>query len=475
GVGRFEQARPTARLDSQTNSTVAYGYQAQAHKALGSRQQFVAGTEFYDESIAGERYLTEPTGVVTPSRPDIPAGTTYSSFGAFAQHSADVVPNRLTLRGGLRASSFRFATKANQALGVIDERVSTNAVTFQGSAVVRITDGLNATANVSRGFRAANAADLGNIGLTGGGGFEITPSQGVEMGAIVGSTGGVDARSTGRDLEALRPEVVYQYDFGMKGQSGRVSAAVNVFDLELHDFIQRRSLVFDTNVVGTSIAGFEIVRQDAFGLAYIAQDIRPIASRVNVDRGRINGFDAVGDVRLSRAWTASAFFSMANGHVIPTGAYVRRMPPPMGQAKVRWQGQRVWAEGVVNVAMEQTRLDSGDLADARIGATRTRASIATFFNGTATDMGLVQNGVLVQTGETLAAVQTRVLGTANSAPMFTSQPGFAALSLRGGINLGAGVELSVIGENLSDANYRLYGSGVDAPGRSFHARVGYRF
>lgn len=228
-------------------------------------------------------------------------------------------------------------------------------------------------------------------------------------------------------------------------------------------------------MVGTTIAGFEIVRQDAFGLAYIAQDIRPIASRVNVDRGRINGFDAVGDVRLSRAWTASAFFSMANGHIIPTGAYVRRMPPPMGQAKVRWQGQRVWAEGVMNLAMEQTRLDSGDLADARIGATRTRASIATFFNGTATDMGLVQNGVLVQTGETLAAVQTRVLGTANSAPMFTSQPGFAALSLRGGINLGAGVEVSVIGENLSDANYRLYGSGVDAPGRSFHARVGYRF
>ena len=295
------------------------------------------------------------------------------------------------------------------------------------------------------------------------------------MGALVGSTGAADARSTGRGLEALRPEVVYQYDLGIKGQAGMVSAAVNVFDLELHDFIQRRSLVFDGNVVGTTIAGFQIVRQDAFGLAYIAQDVRPIASRVNVDRGRINGFDAVGDVRFNRAWSASAFFSMANGHIIPTGAYVRRMPPPMGQAKVRWQGARVWAEGVMNVAMEQKRLDSGDLSDARIGALRTRASIGTFFNGTATDMGLVRNGVLVETGETLAAVQNRVLGTAASGSLFTSHPGYAALSLRGGINLGGGVDVSVMGENLGDVNYRLYGSGLDAPGRSFHARVGYRF
>jgi len=475
GDGRFEQARPNARLDRQTNLTVAYGYQAQAHKALGSRQQFVAGTEFYDESIGGERQLIDPVTGTTPSRPDIPDGTTYSSFGAFAQHSADIVPNRVTLRGGLRASSFRFATRADQVLGVVDERVSTNAVTFQGSAVVRLTDGLNVTANVSRGFRAANAADLGNIGLTGGGGFEITPSRGIEMGALVGSTGAADARSTGGSLEALRPEVVYQYDLGIKGQAGKFNGAVNVFNLELHDFIQRRSLVFTGNVVGTTIAGFQIVRQDAFGLAYIAQDVRPIASRVNVDRGRINGFDAVGDVRFNRAWSASAFFSMANGHIIPTGAYVRRMPPPMGQAKVRWQGVRVWAEGVMNVAMEQTRLDSGDLSDARIGAVRTRASIGTFFNGTATDMGLVRNGVLVETGETLAAVQNRVLGTAASGSLFTSHPGYAVLSLRGGINLGGGVDVSVIGENLADKNYRLYGSGLDAPGRSFHARVGYRF
>ena len=472
--GRFEQARPGARLDRQSSATTALGYQGQVHKGIGVRQRLVAGAEFYDEEITAERQLVDPT-VTSAARPDIPDGTAYSSFGAFGQYSADVVPNRLTLSGGLRANAFRFSTTPDPVLGIVAENVSTDDVTFQGSAVVRVADNLNLTGSVTRAFRAPNAADLGSIGLTGGGGFEITPSRAAELGAIVGSTGAADARSTGEALSDLEPEVVYQYEAGVKGQAGKINAAFNVFDMELFDFIQRRALVFDPGIVGTTISGFQVNRQDASGLAYIAQDVRPIASRVNVDRGRINGFDAVGDVRFNRAWSAHGFFSMTNGKVLSTGAYVRRMPPPMGHARVRWQSERLWAEGVMNLALEQTRLDSGDLSDARIGALRTRASIGTFFNGTATDLGLVQNGILVQTGENLTAVQNRVLGSAASAPLYTSQPGYAVVSLRGGVNIGGGLDVTVLAENLGDKNYRLYGSGLDAPGRNVHARVTYRF
>jgi len=472
--GRFEQARPGARLDRQSSATTALGYQGQVHKSFGSRQRLVAGTELYDEAIGAERQLVDPT-ITAAARPDIPDGTAYSSFGAFGQYTADVLPNRLTLTGGLRANAFRFSTATDPVLGVVAENVSANDVTFQAAGVVRLSDNLNVTGNVTRAFRAPNAGDLGNIGLTGGGGFEITPSRAVELDAVVGTTGAADARSTGESLQPLRPEVVYQYELGVKGNAGKVNAAVNVFDMELYDFIQRRALVFGPGIVGTTISGFQVTRQDAAGLAYIPQDVRPIASRVNVDRGRIHGFDAVGDVRFNRSWSAHTFFSMTNGKVLSTGAFVRRMPPPMGHARVRWQNERIWAEGVVNLALEQTRLDSGDLGDARIGALRTRASIGTFFNGTATDMGLVQNGILVQTGESLTAVQNRVLGTAASAPLYTSQAGYAVFSLRTGVNLGSGVDVTVLAENLGDRNYRLYGSGLDASGRNVHARVSYRF
>jgi outer membrane receptor protein involved in Fe transport len=472
--GRFEQARPTARLDRQDAITTALGYQAQGHRAFGPRQQLVVGAELYDESIAASRDLVE-ANVPVRARPDVPDGTSYTSVGIFAQHVLDVVPNRLTLRGGARYSGFRFATKSDPELGVIEERVTASATTFQVAAVYRLTPGVNLTASVNRGFRAANAADFGSIGLTGGGGFEITPSTASSLGAFIGTTGATGAVSTGQRVPQLSPEVVYQYELGVKAALGRFSAAVNGFAMQLHDFIQRRALVFDTSIVGTTLSGFDVVRMDQTGLAYIAQDVRPIATRVNVDRARVTGFDAEGAWRLNSGLTASAYFSTANGRVLPDGEYLRRMPPPLGGAKLRWTRERIWTEGVLSFAGSQTRFNSGDSSDARIGALRTRASIATFFQGTATDMGLVSNGVLAATGESLSQVQDRLLGPAASAALYTSQPGFAVVGVRAGFRVTPSLDLSILGENLADVNYRLYGSGLDAPGINVQVRTRYRF
>jgi outer membrane receptor protein involved in Fe transport len=473
--GRFEQARPNVRLDRQEAATRALGYQVQANKNLAGRHQLLVGTEFYDESISASRQLVEPTGIILASRPDVPEGTTYSNFGVFAQQTFEAIPDRLSLRGGARFGRFAFGTAPDAVLGVIEEEVIMRSMSFQGSAVLNLTRQLNVSANISRGFRAPNAADFGSIGLTGGGGFEIAPSTAAGLGAFVGSAATAPAVSTGEPVVSLRPEVAYQYELGLKARVGRASGSVNGFDMELYDFIQRRALVFDRSVVGTTISGFQVVRQDAAGLAFIAQDIRPIATRVNIDRARVAGFDAEGEVRVSSAWTAGAYFAMANGRLLPNGDFARRMNPPMGGARLRWVGSRIWAEGVLTYAAEQSRLSAGDLSDARIGAPRTRASIAGFFNGTATDMGLVRGGVLQATGETLTQVQDRIMGTAASSMLFTSHPGFAVVGLRAGMQVTRQFDVTVMGENLGDVNYRLYGSGVDAPGFNVQVRTRYRF
>jgi outer membrane receptor protein involved in Fe transport len=132
-------------------------------------------------------------------------------------------------------------------------------------------------------------------------------------------------------------------------------------------------------------------------------------------------------------------------------------------------------EGVVSFAAEQTRLNSADLSDSRIGALRTRASIATFFNAGAIDLGLVRNGVLQATGESLADVQNRVLGTATSAPLYATHPGYVTLGVRGGMRFPFGIDMTVLVENLTDTNYRWYGSGVDAPGFNVQVRTRFRF
>ncbi len=473
--GRFEQARPSSRLDRQRATTTAFGYQLQGHRAVGSRQQLTIGGDAYAESIGASRELVEPDGSIRIDRPDIPDGTSYTSLGVFVQHRADVLPERLTVRTGLRFGRFMFDTTADPRLGVIEDAVRSASVTFQASSVLRVTDGLHLTTSVSRAFRAPNASDLGSIGLTGGGGFEITPARAAAMRALAGTTVGSDGVSTGRRVEDLRAEVVYQYELGLKARAGRLHGALNGFDLELFDFIQRRALIFDRPVVGTAIAGFEIVRQDAAGLAYVAEDPRPVATRVNVDRARIRGFDVEAELRLGEAWTAGTYFSMANGRTLPSGEYVRRMAPPMGGARLRWQGRRTWAEAVVGVAGAQRRLNGADLADARMGAARSRNAIAAFFNGSAVDLGLVRGGVLLSTGERLADVQRRVLGDAASAVMFPAHPGYAVASLRAGLRLTSQFDLSMIGENLGDVNYRLLGSGVDAPGVNVQLRTRYRF
>ena len=117
-----------------------------------------------------------------------------------------------------------------------------------------------------------------------------------------------------------------------------------------------------------------------------------------------------------------------------------------------------------------------DIGDARIGASRTPASIASFFNGTAVDRGLVRNGILIATGETLAQVQSRVLGRLSAAARCSPRrPASWCSALRGGVRLGSHLDVTLIGENLGDTNYRLHGSGVDEPGINLMARLRARF
>ena len=451
--------------------TTALGYQLEARKRH-TRHSIGLGAEYFDENISAERVQVNPaTSVATASRPDVPDGTTYGSLGAFAHAIFELVPRRVSIRGGLRYGRFAFATTADPVFGVTKERVQSNAVTFNAGTVVALSSRLNATFNVSRGFRAPNAADLGSVGLTGGGGFEIAPSTAAALRGLVATSVAANATSTGVAVPELGPEAVYAFEPGLRLRAGRVDASVTAFDIEYLDAIDRRAIAFDRDIVGSRISGFEIVRQNANGLAFVAQDIRPVVTRVNAGHARLLGYEAEGHVRLTARLGLHAQTSMTNGRLLSTGDYLRRMPPPLGSAGLRWSTDHVAIDGTLSFARAQTRFNPADLTDARVGGARTRASIASFFNGTATDMGLVAGGLLLQTGETLAQVQTRVLGDAASAPLYSSAPGFVVLGARMNVKLSSRVNLTAIGENLTDRNYRLYGSGADAPGVNLQLRI----
>jgi hemoglobin/transferrin/lactoferrin receptor protein len=143
---------------------------------------------------------------------------------------------------------------------------------------------------------------------------------------------------------------------------------------------------------------------------------------------------------------------------------------------------RWWAEPYLHIAARQDRLSTLDLEDRRTGATRTRTNIKNFFYYGATARGWVTSGadgiagnaddILIATGETLAQVQSRVLGTLDSAPLFTEVPGYVTVGFRGGIRIGTRHELTIDFENVGDENYRGIAWGIDAPGRNLS--VGWR-
>ena len=474
---RLEQSRPNTVIEQQTGRVLALGYQAQGARVVADRHALTFGGEVYDEYIAASRAFQDPaTNVRTTVRPRIPDGTRYTSTGLFMQMASEIVPGRLMLRAGVRHGYFLFRTRQAPEFSVRLQRVPSSALTFHSGTVIGLTNVVNATFSISRGFRAANAVDLGSIGISGGG-FEITPAVAYNLGGLLGDSDGADAASTGFPVTDLKPESAISVEAGIKIRTSAFSASLSVFDLELRDILQRRTAIFPASIVGTTIAGFTVARQDTTGRAFIAEDPRPIVTRANRDRARVVGMESDAQIRLAPGWLAIGYFSIVTGRELGSDHHLRRMPPPLGGARVRWEpvGQSFWIEGTASFAFAQNRLSPGDVTDARIGGWRTRGSITEFFDGGATALGLVQNGKLTATGETLEQVQDRVLSGADGASLFVETPGFVSIGARAGWQLHPRIMLTVLAENLTDRNYRWHGSGVDAPGFNLQVRTRYTF
>jgi outer membrane receptor protein involved in Fe transport len=162
-------------------------------------------------------------------------------------------------------------------------------------------------------------------------------------------------------------------------------------------------------------------------------------------------------------------------------------PPATANLRLRYErpGSRWWAEAYSTLADRQNRLSSLDISDRRTGAKRSTSSIAAFFNNGARFRGLIARGpdgafgtaddTLLPTGETLAEVQYRLLGSKSSAPLFTAVPGYGLVGIRGGYRFGEGSDLFVDFSNIADKAYRGISWGIDGPGRGVSVSYRYSF
>ncbi|HWQ52258.1 MAG TPA: TonB-dependent receptor [Bryobacteraceae bacterium] len=463
-----------------------FGYAAQAATHIGRRNAMVFGSEIYDERVDAVR-LSRSNGQTEAQRALYPDGSRYTTYGLYAQDTWEL--GRLRISGGGRFTSVAARTFAasNPGLGVADSSQTFRDLTFDTSVAWQAATAIGLFGNVSRGFRAPNLNDLGALGLNDLG-YEIPVSEAIPAGALLGTSSGEGALSAGRSAAALGPERLFNYEAGIKVRGRRTYARVQLFDAEMLSPIVRRTLLFSEGAVPGSLAGLPVTAlpqsaaQRAQGVLTVATalDPRAVKAFVNDGRARYYGLEALAEWSVSSRWRVEANYSFLAGRELNPNRYIRRLPPQQGYAAVRYMpsGRRPWIEASMSVAGAQERLSGGDLDDERIGASRSRRDIADFFNG-AVAARWIANGIFTPTGETLAAIQKRVLpaiaGDAVRVPLYTSTPAWYALGLRGGVPLDERLNLSWAVANLLDRNYRVHGSGIDAPGLNAWVAVRYCF
>ncbi len=467
--GRRDQRRPSSSLRAERNQDTAIGIEVIGSKTFGNHL-LSGGIEIYDEDVDASRTETSGDGTIAV-RPRVPNGAAYRSVGLFLLDEWHGIDDRLLVSAGARYSAFRYRVRsadntiAGKAL-VPNTQATFDDLTLNLGANYAATDTFGLWGRVARGFRAPSIFDFGEIGLTGGG-FEVAPDEAVGFGAVVADSAGRTARRTDKSWESLRPEVLWSYEVGLRWFDDDVRVEITAFDNEFSDAISRRTVIIDDPVVGQVIGGEPIIGQDTEGRVFVGADPDPIVSRANVGRLRIWGIELLAQKSWDARWLATLKASLQRGREIGTGFFARRIAPDNLTGVLRWRSTsgRLSIEAVVKGARRQARLNPGDLEDARIGAFRDAGDITDFFNSHGARLGLVANGILLATGETLDEVIDRVLGADHTgAPLFTSTAGWATLGLRGSYALADNQTLVFALSNLTDTNYRMHGSGFDAMG-----------
>jgi len=493
-VNQGGNGNPNAAITHEYERTTAHGLQASFLEQVGRHTISVGGDVTFETIDAPSFSENATTHAGTVRRGRVPDGATYTQGGVYLQDVFQAT-DRLSLVGNLRWGGASYDSKASKSPVVNnnrlwpDDSLDASAVTFRFGGVFEVAGGLSLAATVGRGFRAPHITDLGTLGLTGAG-FEANAADLAGRGARVGSTAGANAVDLGQDVRKLEPETSLTYEGSVRFRHAKLESDLTVYVNDIEGNIAYQALLLPQGAVGTQLGDQTISRQDASGVVYVPLSANPVLVRANFDDVRLWGIEYTANARLHRDWTVGLVATYQHARDKRTGLPPNiegGTPNPEGWLRVRWApaGKRFWAEPYLRHALDQDRLSSLDLGDRRTGASRSRTSIAAFFNNGARARGLIGPGadgqsgtaddVLLATGETLAQIQTRVLGTASSSSLYTQVDGFTVVGLRGGLKLSESFDVLVDLENLTDTNYRGISWGIDAPGFGVYMRLSARF
>jgi hemoglobin/transferrin/lactoferrin receptor protein len=486
-VNQGGNGNPLASITHQYERTRAWGTSVYASRMVG-RHDLLAGGDGYFERVTAPAFTFNPTsGATAFSRPRIPDGARYLLYGLYVQDVWEpFLSGRLRLAGALRFGGASYRSRASYSPIVSgqplwpNDSLSANSVTGRIGATLRITSLLRTYASYSRGFRAPGITDLGTVGVQGNGLFEASYADLVGRNAYVGNRADDQAVSSGRQVSSVRPETSDNYEAGFTVRNSRVRIEAGGFWMSLNDAIVSQTLILPQGAVGQPLGDQIITRQLASGAVYVPAATSPALVRSNLGGAHVYGLEHQFEVKLTASLLLAENMTWNYAEDKRTGLapdIEGGIPPLTANLRLRWApaGKRYWIETYSTFADRQDRLSSLALSDRRTGASRSRSNIANFFNNGARVRGLTAGGVLLSTGETLAQVQTRVLGAASSAPMFTAIPGYAIHGIRVGYQLAERSSVYADISNIFDQSHRGVSWGIDGAGRSITVRYRYQF
>ncbi|MGH9946704.1 MAG: TonB-dependent receptor [Pyrinomonadaceae bacterium] len=495
-VNQGGQGNPFGSVTHQYERTSTFGASFFLDKRIGRSNTFLVGGDYYAERVNSPAFIFDPVAnSFTISRPRIPDGASFNSGGVFVQDQWDAIPERLRITGALRYSGAAYKVRAADAPIVggqplfPDDDLKTADFSGRIGAVVKVSKDFRIAFNYGRGFRYPNITDLGTLGLTGDG-FEVDHITAGSLGGTIGTTAGADAVSTGLPVAKQRSEASNGYDFSVRYQRKRFDAEFTVFRLDIIDAITKQTLILPPGAVSQSLGGQTITDQLPTGAVFVALSTAPVLVRSNLTTANIWGIEFESEAQLRRDLVFKSNFTFIHAADSETGLPPNiegGTPPPTGFLSLRYNHSRFWVEGYSTLAGRQDRFSSGDIADRRTGAPRSRSQIENFFRRGACVRGLTSNAAgtcnanvntytLLATGENITQVLTRVLGPGFvTQPLFTALPGYALANVRGGITINEKMGFFWAVENIFDQFYRNPSWGIDGPGRSFSAQFRYKF
>ncbi len=484
-VNQGGNGNPRNAITHEFERTTVQGLQIKASARPAERHELLVGGEVYPEHVKAPSVGENPvTGVTSVRRGRVPDGATYRSVGAYVQDAFELVPGKVRALGGLRYSGARYRAYAADSPLVNgkplwpDDALDTSNVTFRAGVVALPAPTWTLSANVSRGFRAPHITDLGTLGLTGSG-FTVSANEIGVAGVTVGTTAGANAVSTGLPVKSAGPETSLDYEGSVSYHGGRLTTTGSFFINTVYDNIVYQALIMPAGSVGSFLGDQQITAQGPTGVVYVPASSSPVLVRTNYGDARIMGIEHTLELRLAPTVSLGTSLTLLRAKDLATGLPPNiegGTPGPDFYLKLRYApaNGRYWMEPIIHAVGRQDRLSSLDLEDRRTGATRTRSNIKNFFYNGATVRGWVGPGadgvpgnaddILLATGETLAQIQRRVLGSADSAPLYTAVAGYLTVGLRGGFRIGARQEVLFEVENMTDRNYRGIAWGIDASG-----------